>query len=78
MVLSDNPPWDGYWLGMLLRAVGISAVGWRMGDSNKALDHDASLVGGRMIDSLIVDIVAHRVSPRRHRAEPDARRHAVK
>lgn len=78
MVLSDNPPWDGYWLGMLLSAGGVPTDGWRMGDSYKALDHAASLVGGRMIDSLIVDIVAHRDSPRRHRAEPDARRHAVK
>lgn len=78
LLLSDNPAFDGFWLAMLFRAAGLSASGIKMGDSIKAIDYASKNGNITRIDSMLFELAISKDSPTRHRAEPDARRQALK
>ena len=75
--MSDNPEFDGHWFNLLFKATGMSTAGWTIEDTD-AFEIATTRTSPRRIDRLVLDIAAHRDSPIRHRAEPDARRPAIR
>ena len=78
LLLSDNPAFDAHWLAMLLRAAGMPMIGIKMGDTIKAIDYASQRRRINHIDSMMFEIAISKDSPTRHRAEPDARRMAMR
>jgi len=78
LLLSDNQAFDGWWFGALFRAAGVSTATWMIGDTTQALEYAAAKAGLRRIDRMEIDLAAFKDSPTKHRAEPDARRLAVR
>ena len=76
LLLSDNPEFDGHWLKMLFNAAGVTTE-WTIEDID-AFEVATTRASPRQIDRLVLDIAARQDSPIRHRAEPDARRPALR
>lgn len=77
LLLSDNPPFDGYWFDLLFNAAGMTSADWTIDDAD-GFEAAAIRACPRRIDRLVLDIAAFRDSPTKHRAEPDARRLALR
>ncbi len=77
LLLSDNPESDSYWLAMLLRGASASVDGWQVLDSVCADVHAFRVGGGDRLHASIEDVPLPG-SLIRHRAEPDAKRLALR
>ena len=77
LLLSDNPPFDTHWFTMLFKAAGVTTAGWAIEDTD-GFEVATTRTSPRRIDRLVLDIAAVRDSPTKHRAEPDARRPALR